>query len=118
VSVKRINIDIDRELWARMSGQAIREGVQKRELVEKAFAQYLRMPSVAKSIENNRATCQRILEARIAESDAIYMPELNPSVLNDREIYIYHRAFGEGVEAAYNTLTALEENLLDGLFQS
>lgn len=41
MSKKRINIDIDEELWKLVSIKAIEEGIQKRQLVEIALIEYV-----------------------------------------------------------------------------
>lgn len=38
---QRVNMDLDKELWKRVSIKAIEEGIQKKELVEKALKKYL-----------------------------------------------------------------------------
>ena len=38
---QRINLDIDRELWKRVSLRAVEDNMQKREIVEKALNLYL-----------------------------------------------------------------------------
>jgi len=39
---QRINMDLNKELWKRVGIKAIEEGIQKRELVEKALEKYLK----------------------------------------------------------------------------
>ena len=39
--VIRVNMDLDRNLWAEVSAQAVREGLPKREVVEAALRAYL-----------------------------------------------------------------------------
>ena len=39
---QRINMDINRELWKRVGIQAIKEGLTKKDLVEKALEKYLK----------------------------------------------------------------------------
>ena len=39
---QRINMDIDKELWKQIGIRAIEEGINKKDLVEKALTNYLR----------------------------------------------------------------------------
>lgn len=74
-----------------------------------------------KAVAKNEQTCKRILAGRIEEHEAVYIPELpGEKCLNDREIYIWHKAFNTGVKAALDMLksaSAPEQDLLAEVFQ-
>lgn len=72
-----------------------------------------------KAVASNKETCARILAGHFQEPDAVYMPELpGEKVLSDREIYIYHKAWANAVEAVLSMVSfgnEPDENLLDQL---
>lgn len=47
---KRINLDLDAELWKQLSIEAIDSGKQKREIVEKAIQDYLEKSGRIKTV--------------------------------------------------------------------